>query len=58
MSLLGHLKMADGYSKQPEPDAFERSRHTLPFIRHQKPLKNPSKTLLYTYLNQLSNTHR
>lgn len=26
MSLLGHLKMADGYPKQPEPDAFERSR--------------------------------
>ena len=26
MSLLGHLKMADGYSKQPEPDAFEVAR--------------------------------
>ena len=43
MSLLGHLKMADGYSKQPEPDAFERSRHTLPFIRPQKSLKIPKQ---------------
>ena len=43
MSLLGHLKMADGCSKQPEPDAFERSRHTLPFIRPQKPPKIPKQ---------------